>query len=261
MTPSNRDAYARLIVLRGVVFQALSTSLPFVSELSAKWSENERMEFEKRSRDEAQAIVQDMKDLGAWKAASPKELKFLETYGLDVDRQQCLDAFWRKECAGILTWALGLRETWPNVDIETAPEILKTIPGQKIGLFSNLPSLRDRAEIGARRDLMEAWHWRVRTRRLIEEGYPFPENESIMKELGFHSFDDIVRSSAKVHHQDGDLPEIIDEDYVFRGKAFRSLTADEFQLATSIISERHFALNWLCGKAPGDRWDETPTET
>lgn len=31
--------------------------------------------------------------------------------------------------------------------------------------------------------------------------------------------------------------------------------------ATSIIMERHFALNWLCGMAPGNRWDETPTDT
>jgi len=25
--------------------------------------------------------------------------------------------------------------------------------------------------------------------------------------------------------------------------------------------ERHKALNWLCGFAPGNRWDETPTDT
>ena len=41
----------------------------------------------------------------------------------------------------------------------------------------------------------------------------------------------------------------------------RDLTEEEWREVTSIAAERHFALNWLCGYAPGNRWDATPTET
>jgi hypothetical protein len=30
---------------------------------------------------------------------------------------------------------------------------------------------------------------------------------------------------------------------------------------SSATIERHFALNWLRGYAPGNEWDETPTDT
>jgi hypothetical protein len=29
----------------------------------------------------------------------------------------------------------------------------------------------------------------------------------------------------------------------------------------SVAVERHFTLNWLCGYAPGNEWDDTPTGT
>lgn len=233
---------------------------PMLPEQYSKSAEKERNEFEQRSCEQAEEIINNLKNIGAWKYASPQEVKFLQTYTINMDRQQQINAIWRKESVSILMWALGFRETWPNVDQETIPENLKNIPIQKIGLFSHHPNLRSPKEISTKRDLIEAWHWRVRTRQLVEEEHPFPSDEN-MKKLGFFSYDDIVRFSAKAHYRDGDLTEIIDEDFTFRGKAFRSLTTDEYQLATSIISERHFAMNWLCGMAPGNRWDETPTPT
>jgi hypothetical protein len=53
----------------------------------------------------------------------------------------------------------------------------------------------------------------------------------------------------------------VDEDFAVGGKAYRDLSAEEFANVTSITVERHFALNWLCGRAPENRWDETPTAT
>jgi hypothetical protein len=82
-----------------------------------------------------------------------------------------------------------------------------------------------------------------------------------MKKAGLNTLDDIVCLSAKSAYEKGDLEEIIDEDFVFEGKAFRTLSDNEYQRATSIIMERHYALNWLSGMSPGNRWDETPTET
>ena len=54
--------------------------------------------------------------------------------------------------------------------------------------------------------------------------------------------------------------EIADEDCAAFGKPYRELTEDEWQMTTSITVERHFALNWLCGYAPNNRWDDTPTD-
>jgi hypothetical protein len=55
--------------------------------------------------------------------------------------------------------------------------------------------------------------------------------------------------------------EVIDEDFAVHGKAYRDLSPEEWSEVRSITLERHFALNWLCGYAPNNRWDETPTDT
>ena len=48
-------------------------------------------------------------------------------------------------------------------------------------------------------------------------------------------------------------------DFPAFGKAYRNLSEDEYEQATSIAMERHLALNWLCGY--DSDWDETPTDT
>ena len=53
----------------------------------------------------------------------------------------------------------------------------------------------------------------------------------------------------------------IHDDFPAKGKAYRDLTADEWSEVRSVCAERHYALNWLCGYAPGNDWDHTPTET
>lgn len=82
-----------------------------------------------------------------------------------------------------------------------------------------------------------------------------------MREAGLISFDSVVRQSVQNHSGDGTFETAIDEDYPAFGKAYRDLSADEWAIVQSITMERHFALNWLCGYAPGHRWDETPTDT
>ena len=53
----------------------------------------------------------------------------------------------------------------------------------------------------------------------------------------------------------------IADDFPAKGKAYRDLTAEEWSELRSITAERHYALNWLCGRAPKNKWDETPTDT
>ena len=94
----------------------------------------------------------------------------------------------------------------------------------------------------------------------MERGDVFPDHPGL-KAMGLHSYKDVVRLSARTAAQEQAIPPCIGEDYPAKGKAFRDLTFEEWSEVRSIIVQRHFALNWLCGFAPDNHWDETPTET
>jgi hypothetical protein len=260
MRPSDVDVYNRLVILRYVVVHSVTTPLNVIPDLYRKWSEKERNEFESELEKRAQQTIDSLKQLKLWNLVSPWEKTFLQSYGSKMDQYARMAASWRMEAAGIMMWALNIIEEWPKIDEEISPELLKNVEVKRLGLFSKPFIMRSKKELNSKRNLIEFWHWRVRTRQLIERGDPFPTDET-MKKAGWNSYDDVVRFSARAGKEKGDLADLIDDDFVFLGKAFRDLNAEEYQKATSIIMERHFAMNWLCGKAPGNRWDETPTDT
>lgn len=113
---------------------------------------------------------------------------------------------------------------------------------------------------GFEQRLAELWHWRSRTRQLMEAGHPFQPSEAMQK-AGLNTMEDVIRMSAEEAVKRGDLPQCIANDYPTRGKAYRDLNADEWYEVSSVTFERHFALNWLCGHAPLNNWDDTPTST
>lgn len=259
--PSAIDVYKRLLILKHVVVHAVSTPPKrVINELFSKWGRDEQQAYDEDCKKLGERMIASLKNAGLWDLVSPKEGEFLASYGSKMDEQAHLSAFWRVESASMLMWALQMIPEWPKVDRETNPELLKQVEIKKVESLSTLPSLRPDRELDAARDLIKFWHWRVRTRKLTEEGYPFQPDEN-MKKAGINSLDDVVRFSAKASYEGGDLTEIIEEDFVFLGKPFRNLSSEEYQVASSIISERHFAMNWICGEAPGNRWDETPTGT
>ncbi len=67
--------------------------------------------------------------------------------------------------------------------------------------------------------------------------------------------------TAAEAHRRGDVPQPIGDDFPVFGKPYREASVEEYDTLTSIATERHRALNWLCGRAPGNRWDRTPTDT
>jgi hypothetical protein len=146
-------------------------------------------------------------------------------------------------------WALGMLPALPPYDTMADPGLLKQIPLRDVAAFVQGAHLREQAAIDGARDAAESWHWRSRTRELIERGDAFPDDPR-MKAAGFGCYDDIVRFSA-----------CIGEDFPAKGKAYRDLTEIEWSEVRSITAERHYALNWLCGYAPDNKWDETPTDT
>jgi hypothetical protein len=155
----------------------------------------------------------------------------------------------------ILMWALGIISETPAFDVQASIDLLKKIPSENLSSFFANAKLIEEKTIEQKRSLGELWHWRSRTRQLIEEKKPFPTNIP-----QFKSYDEIVRVSAKAANEKDGL-KIIDEDFAVKGKAYRDLTDAEWSEVSSIAVERHFALNWLCGYAPENRWDETPTDT
>lgn len=174
-----------------------------------------------------------------------------------TEREQ-INASWRVESLYVLAWALGLRESLPPFDTQVNPDKdLGGLPPDDRAQFESKAKLRSRREITKARDVAELWHWRSRTYQLAKSGEPPFKDKPLG---GFESFDDIVKDvTAGVAREGLFVP--IKGDFPALGKPYRALTERQWHSLSSIASERHFALNWLCGFAPRNRWENTPTDT
>jgi hypothetical protein len=258
MKPKAQEAFWRLWVLKEVVVHAMSIPpKPDLNRDAALWSQEDRDEFDRSCKTQMEEHITQMRKAGLWEYASPREKEFLQSYGLQMDEHEQLSASWRVEGAGMLMWALGLIAEWPSIETQIEDsDLLQAVPQPA----EYKPKFRDRKEISRKRDIIELWDWRVRTRQLVEERRPFNPDAGMLRS-GLKTYDDIVRKVAKESLAKGELPELIDDDFVYRGQPFRDLSADDYSEAASIIAERHYALNWLCGFAPDNEWDETITDT
>lgn len=258
--PSAEQVAKRLIVLKYVAGYALTTPpRDMLMQLFERWDEGERTRFKHDAEVKRNEYWGHLRTVGLWDVLSPEEREFASTSMLTMTHQQQLNAMWRIEAMQVLMWALGLIPRLPPYDTRARHDLLKAIPSGEISKVVKSARLIPSVEIDRARDLAELWHWRSRTRQLIEEGRaldPDPE----MRAAGLHTFDDIVRFTANRCKEAGQF-EVIDEDFAVRGKAYRDLSPEEWSDIRSITMERHFALNWLCGYAPDNQWDETPTDT
>jgi len=261
MRPNSKDIYRRLMILKYVISHSYrNISLSAINHAAINWTDSDKDSFERELKKNMHETVSSMQDFGLWKYSTQKEKDFLSSYGNNMDSMSQMNASWRMEAAIILMWALKIIDNYPDLNGPTNPETLKKVEIKKIGLFSSDFNLQPYKEVSHMRDILEAWHWRVNTRRLIQDNYKF-EPDANMKKSGINSLEDIVRMTAKSAYESGDIKEIIDRDFVYKGQPFRDLSTDDFHEATSIIIERHYALNWLCGYAPNNNWEETPTDT
>lgn len=257
--PAARDVAQRAIVLRCVVVYARSGPSPgLLKPAMQKWSDEDRRKFAQEREQRSRAIWAPIKSLAS--KMSPAERELSKTTLLTISERQHIDASWRIEALQVLAWALGLIAKLPPYDAEAQSAFLSLIPADDGGEFSRSASLIERQEIEKAREAAELWHWRSRTRDLIEDGQPWPSTPEAAA-IGVTSFDGIVRHTARSLAAEGTLTDVIDDDFPAFGKAYRDLTDDEWSRVRSITMERHFALNWLCGYAPGNRWDKTPTDT
>ncbi len=259
--PTAHDVAMRLQVLKCVAAYSLVTPpREAVDMLKSKCGADELAAFEKKSADMRDEFWGKARAAGLWEAMSENERKFAGTTCITMTDRQRMDASWRVECVQVLLWALGMIPEIPPYDQDCKPGMLKQVPGGSVSAFAAGARLREAAAMGKARDLAEFWHWRSRTRELIEKGTEFKATPE-MKAAGMNSLDDIVRISAKAAFEKREIPQLIDGDFPAKGKAYRDLTDQEWSEVKSITMERHFALNWLCGYAPNNDWDETPTDT
>ena len=258
--PSAEQAAKRLIVLKCVAGYAL-TSPPreMLKTWLQNWSADERDRFARDAESKRDEHWTPLRALGWWKELSPLEREFAETTLLTMTDEQQVNASWRVEAIQLIMWALGMVPDLPPYGTQADSELLKGVPTKDAAKFVRSARLRSRDELDRMRSLAELWHWRSRTRELIEQGQTLDAGPEL-KAAGFETFGDIVRFTANRSRDDGRL-EVIDEDFGVNGKAYRDLSESEWTGVRSVTVERHFALNWLCGLAPGNRWDETPTDT
>jgi uncharacterized protein DUF4272 len=251
--PTSKEAATRLVILK---YHILHASLPPGPE---KLSEKEKERLAQEGIRDSDKFWRPLKDSGLWPAMSPKERECAEKSVLAMTSQQIIDASWRMESAVVLMWALNIIGKPPSFESQSELDLLKQIPNQ-LKEFIAGASLRSAEVIDHYRDVAELWHWRSRTRQLKEEGRPLPKGGN-WDAQDIRSYDDIVRKAAQSMFDQGDLPSLSNGDFPVNGKAYRDLAEEEWSEIRSITMERHFAANWLCGEAPGNQWDETPTDT
>jgi hypothetical protein len=227
--------------------------------LLEKWSAEDRQNFSADGEAKREEFWRSLRQFGLWQYISPAEQELANTTIVTMTPQQQTNASWRVEAAQILMWALGLISELPPYDTQADHDLLKQIPSRDMPRFISSARLRNASEIDRARADAELWHWRSRTRQLIEEGRDFPVDKQT-RAAGFSSYDEIVRFTAKKLTEEGRMS-AVEGDFPTKGKAYCKLSAAEWSEVRSITMERHFALNWLCGYAPENKWDETPTDT
>ena len=250
--PSAADAARRFLILRHQFVYAQVTP---PAEIIAGLSAEDRAQLSDGYREIAEQIRAALDAAGLWKILSDAERAFFKTPGPELDPQTHVNALWRAEAAGCLMWGLNLLDAIPPYDTEIDSDLLTSAADEGAEEFIRGAVLRPAEEVDQAREIAEMWHWRSRTRQLEERGFD-PSGST-----QFKSLDEIVRLSAAHAAEGGVIPGTIKGDFPAFDKAYRDLDEEEWSVIRSITMERHFAFNWLCGLAPENNWEATPTDT
>jgi len=253
--PDASAIMGRVIILKNLFVKGVAT-VPheYLATCKERWTKDEWTKFVGGERKQNMQAIERLRQSGLWDAVGHEERNLMQASSTEVTRQMLVDASWSVESIVCLLWALGYISELLPYDQQADPELTNKLPKEPAQVLMRKAVLRDHGLIETQRDLAELWHWRSRTRQLQESNhrFAFPGDLTIEKVIGM--------ASAKAA-TDGRIPSPIGDDFPVFGKAYRDLTHQEYSQVTSIALERHRALNWLCGFAPGNRWSETPTDT
>jgi hypothetical protein len=254
LSPPTASDVARRATILKFLFVCVAATPPReeMERLAASWSQSDRESFEKTLESKRVEIVDGLRLRGLWKDTSASERAIFEAPPHRLTSQQHANVSWRAESIVCLAWALRLVDRIPAYDSQADPgEAYRAIPWESAEQAAL--TLRPSAEIEQSRDVAELWHWRSRTRQLA--------GERNGKQAANEKYDPIVRKASQRAAADGIISPPIGGDFPAFGLAYRDLSAEQWACVQSIAMERHLALNWLCGFAPANKWDETPTDT
>jgi hypothetical protein len=221
----------------------------------ARWRNSSELKAFDAALRESQTDI--LEKVWPWKSAfTRREAAFISSNLAKPKAREHIDMSWCVESLAVLAWALRVRPTLSPYHRNTHLRSLRDFASGDLRGFVDGAKLRARREIVKARELAELWHWRSRTRELAATGKP-PFNDSVD---GINSYDDIVRTVSIEAGRRKDMRPIR-QDFPAFGRAYRDLTDDQWSTVRSITSERHRALNWLCGYAPRNAWEQTPTDT
>jgi len=254
--PALEAVLARIAVFK-LRFRHIGSSppAPVLDDATRDWSAERRAEFDKEVEERHRAVLAALNQPSVSAEMEESERDMLEQRPTELSFHDFLQSSWVAESLGCMLWAVGRIGGLPPWDTQFDPETLQPFVMESDEATAAGMRLRPIEELRKAREAAELWHWRSRTRYLTERGDKVPAG------LPFDSYDAIARMTAKAAVERGMLASTIGDDFPALGKPYRDLTADEWSLVTSIAMERHRALNWLCGYAPANRWDETPTST
>lgn len=252
--PTAAEVARRAVILKRLLIYVATAAPATAAQFSTAPMPDGGLELDEQREERRLSAIAELRDSGLWEHAAPSERAIFEQPVSALTQRQVIAISWRAESLHCLAWSLELAGEIPDYDTLTDPDILMPlIPTADIVDACRSATLRAHEMIEEARDIAELWHWRSRTRQLEEDGYvPRP---------GQASLDRIVRDTAPRMAASGLLPAAIDEDFPVLGRAYRDLSNREWTTVRSIAMDRYFALNWLSGYAPGNEWDETPTDT
>jgi len=232
--------------------KAVATPPPdYLAQCMKVWSHEDRQSLIDKMQGLYTARIAKLRESGLWDLLDGKERALLQADPMQLTMQQVVDANWLGESIVCLLWAVGYIGEIPKYDHQVARGIMKQFPKDP----SNVPKLRPSADIERQRQIAETWHWRSRTRQLLQSG-------GMPNQLpGGMTLEQMLEKVSAKASEAGDFESPISGDFPAFGKPYRDLTPKEFSITTSIAMERHRALNWLCGWAPNNRWADTPTDT
>jgi hypothetical protein len=153
-------------------------------------------------------------------------------------------AVWRGEALGTLLWSLELVELPPyDRPFDSGVVVRADLKGAR---------MREPQDVDLERQSARLWHWRARTTALQAGG-------EVELPPRYATFDQLIAATAMRGFEQELLPAPMRGDFPAYGKVYRHLSPEQLAEAQAIATERHHALNWLCGH--GEGWDDVPLDT
>jgi len=154
---------------------------------------------------------------------SPRERAFMaHADAMHLPERDHIDMTWRCESLAVLAWALRF--------------------GEKLAALHRASQVVDRFDFMGRDPVVFLRQARLRS----------------LRELAYAREQVAARLRRDCGRQAAEVP--FRWDVIGIARLGREYYGDDWSPAVAIARERLHALNWLCGYAPGNRWDDTPED-